>query len=244
MSMFSSHDVPLSRTRVLVALFATLFALTGAVLLAGPGSTPAGAAKTPATLVLGGADEMPDPLCPLNCQVIPSVSGIQTALPSGQAPYRVPADGKITAWKIFLGKPTKADRSALNKRFGSPPRAAIAVLQKIKTPEGRIKFRLQRKSPVEGLSRFLGGVATFRLDKPLIARKGQFVALSVATWAPAFAAGLPAGEYSWRASRQPGMCGAGSVDMAAPQLKVGSKRFYSCKFTGSRLLFTAKLKFD
>jgi hypothetical protein len=187
---------------------------------------------------------MPDPLCPANCQVIPSVSGIQTKLSTGVAPYRVPADGKITAWTIFLGKPTGADRTALNERFGSPPRAAITVLQKIRTPEGRTKYRLQRKSPIVGLSKFLGSPATFRLKKPLVAREGQLVALSVPTWAPAFAADLPASDYSWLASRQPGMCGSDTVNSATPQLKAGSKRFYSCKYTGSRMLFTAKLKFD
>lgn len=241
----SSHPVTtFSRPAAFAAVAVALFALAAAVILAGPGSSPAGAAKAPETLVLGGADRMPDPLCPLNCQVIPSVSGIQNELPSGQAPYRVPADGKITAWKIFLGKPDSGDRKLLNERFGSPPSAAISILQKVRTPQGRIKFRLQRKSPVKGLTKVLGGVASFQLDKPLIARKGQFVALSIPTWAPAFALTEPSAPSSWRASRQPGKCGLETVDAAAPQLKVGSKRFYACKYKNNRLLFTAKLKFD
>jgi hypothetical protein len=232
------------RAKVILGVAMAALVVASAVVLAGAGSAPAVAAKTPATKILGGAGQMPDPLCPVNCQVIPSVTGIQTMIPTAQAPYRVPADGKITEWKIFLGKPSGADRRILNDRFGSPPSASIAILQKIRTPQGRIKYRLQRKSPVKALSRFLGGVATFRLAEPLIAREGQFVALVVPTWAPAFSAGLPRADYSWRASRQPRMCGASSVDSAAPQLKVGSKRLYACKYSGSRLLFTAKFRFD
>jgi hypothetical protein len=129
----------------------------------------------------------------------------------------------------------------LNRSFGSPPQASISVLQRLNTPKGQ-RFRLQRKSPVVGLNRYLGKTATFRLAKPLFARKGQFVALSVPTWAPAFAAGLNPARYRWRASRQPSKCAASFVDSARPQMLVGSKRAYGCNFKGSRLLFTARLR--
>jgi hypothetical protein len=227
---------------VLIALAVTLSVVALAVAFGAGGSLDAAKAK-PVAAVLGGADEMPDPACPVNCLVIPSVSGIQTLLPSSASPYRVPATGKITAWKIYLGKPSADDRRALNDMFGSPPQASISVLQKVNTDRGP-KFRLQRKSPVVALSRYLGTVATFRLDKPLRAVKGQFVALTVPTWAPAFAAGLNSREYAWRASREPGKCANNGQSTIRPQLLVGSKRFYACKFTGSRLLFTARIKFD
>jgi hypothetical protein len=203
---------------------------------------PADAAKPKprVAVVLGGSDAMPDPLCPVNCQVIPSVSGIQNVLPSGNASYRAPADGRITAWKIWLGEPSNRDRRLLNSAFGSPPQASISVLQRLNTPQGQ-KFRLQRKSPVIGLNRYLGRTATFRLAKPLFVKKGQYVALSVPTWAPAFAAGLNSRTYGWRASRQPNKCAASFVESARPQMLVGSKRAYGCNFKGSRLLFTARL---
>jgi hypothetical protein len=216
--------------------FAALFAV-----LAG-GSASADAARAKPTIWLGQTAQMPDPLCPVNCQVIPSVSGIQSKLPTGQEPYRANADGEVTAWRMYLGKPTNRDRTALNAEFGSPPKAGITILQRIKTREGKIKFLLKRKSPVKSLSKELGGLATFKLQKPLYVKKGQFVALAVPTWAPAFAAGLDSRSYGWRASRQPGMCGSGSAEMATPQLKAGSKRFYACSYSGSRLLFTAKLR--
>lgn len=238
----SSPSTPgprLART-VTIAVAVGLLAFVLA-LLSGSAGDSADAAKSKST-VLGGATTMQDPLCPQNCQVIPTVNGIQKLLPTGSSPYRATANGKITAWKLWLGKPNASDRAALNARFGSPPQAAITVLQSVKTKHGT-KFRLQRKSPVEGLNRELGGIATFKLKQPITVKKGQYVALAVPTWAPAFADNLGS-QYAWRASRQPRKCGAGSIDQSRSQLKVGSKRFYACNFKGSRLLFTAKLKFD
>ncbi len=241
--MNSHSNLSSSRSRLVFAVSAATLTLFCLVALAVSSGAPADAAKRPGTAVLGGADPMPDPLCPLNCQVIPSVSGIQNFLPSGNSPYRASANGKVTAWKLWLGKPTASDRTLLNEAFGSPPQAAITVVQAVKTKKGT-QFRLQRKSPVVGLNKYLGKTASFRLDKPLYIKKGQFVTLSVPTWAPAFAAGLPGSQYGWRASRQPRKCAGKYASQSSPQLKVGSKRSYGCNFKGSRLLFTAKVKFD
>lgn len=230
---------------LLIALAAAL-AIFSLTVLFGTGGGSADAAKakpSTAAAVLGGSDAMPDPACPAKCLVIPSISGIQTLLPSSASPYRVPATGKITAWKIFLGTPSAKDRTALNDMFGSPPQASISVLQKVNTERGP-KYRLQRKSPVVGLSKYLGTVATFGLAKPLRAVKGQFVSLTVPTWAPAFASGLPKRDYAWRASREPGKCTNNSPSTLRPQSLVGSKRSYACRFPGSRLLFTARIEFD
>lgn len=223
-----------------LAFALTIISLTALLGSTGGKADAAQATPSAVAIVLGGADPMPEPACPLNCLVIPGLSGIQTSLASGAAPFRVPATGKITAWKIYLGKPTAKDRQSLNDMFGSPPQASISILQRINTDSGT-KFRLQRKSPVVGLNRYLGTVATFRLEEPLRAVKGQFVALTIPTWAPAFADELGTSDYSWRASRQPDKC---SSTKPSAQLLVGSKRFYGCKFKGSRLLFTARLKFD
>jgi hypothetical protein len=241
------HDHALS-SRVATLLIASaaalsIFAITLLLGTGGGSADAATAAPSASAAVLGESDAMPDPACPARCLVIPSVSGIQTVLPSSRSPYRVPASGRITAWKIFLGKPSRKDRIALNDTFGSPPQASVSVLQRVKA-EGGVRFRLQRKSPVVGLSRFLGKVATFRLAKPLRAVKGQFVALTVPTWAPAFASGLSRRDFSWRASREPGKCSNNSPSRLNPQLLVGSKRSYACQFSGERLLYTARIRFD
>ena len=204
----------------------------------GAGATESRAVKT---VVLGQSGNMPDPACPVNCQVVASVNGFQVRAPSTNTPFRVPFNGKLTRYTLYLGKPTNRDRTALNDRFGSPPQAAITVLKKFKTSSGKDKFRLLRKSPVEGLSQELGTTARFTLDRPLNVRKGNFIAISVPTWAPIFALGLNSNSNRWRASRQPGKCSSAFIDQAAPQLKVDSRRFYGCTFRGSRLLYTATI---
>jgi hypothetical protein len=115
------------------------------------------------------------------------------------------------------------------------------VLKRIKTSGGREKFRLLAKSPIEGLNKYLGTRERIKLDTPLRVRKGNIVALVVPNWAPVFATRQKASSNSWRASRQPGKCGAGSVNQSSPQLKLNSNRVYGCKFSGVRLLYTATL---
>lgn len=224
-----------------------LFAVTAFLLIAGLtiilGSVRDGAGATERavkTVTLGGGGSLPDPACPVNCQVVASVNGFQTKSPTGSGPFNVPFDGKIRSFRLYLGKPTSSDRTKLNDRFGGPPQAAITVLKKI-TVDGQEKFRLLRKSPVENLGPELGTVASFKLAKPLNVRKGNIVALAVPTWAPAFAAGLNTDQNRWRASRKAGKCSAAYVDRTTPQLKVNSERPYGCTFRGSRLLYTVTI---
>jgi hypothetical protein len=192
------------------------------------------------TVTLGGGGSLPDPACPVNCQVVASVNGFQTQSPTGGGPFYVPFDGKIKNFRLFLGKPTSSDRTKLNDRFGGPPQAAITVLKKIKS-NGKEKFKLLRKSPVENLGPELGTIATYNLEKKLNVRKGNIVALAVPTWAPAFATGLSSSLNRWRASRPSGKCSTAFVDQASPQLKVDSERVYGCTFGGSRLLYTVTI---
>jgi hypothetical protein len=220
---------------------AAFLLIAGLTVLAGSVRDGAGAAdRSIKTVTLGGGGSLPDPACPVNCQVVASVNGFQTQNPTGGGPFYVPFDGKIKNFRLFLGKPTSSDRSKLNDRFGGPPQAAVTVLKKVKV-NGKEKFRLLRKSPVENLGSELGTVATFALSKPLNVRKGNIVALAVPTWAPAFATGLNTGLNRWRASRPGGKCSVAFVDQATSQLKVDSERVYGCTFAGSRLLYTVTI---
>ena len=235
--MYSTSTNPTRlRTLTIVALFAAFVGLVAA----GIRADQASAAKE--TVVLGKDANMPDPLCPgSTCQAIPSVTGIQNNLPTGAAPFRMPFDGYVTAWKIFLSKPARSEQKFFNDMFGSPPQAGISILRK-KSVSGRTKYELKKASPIKGLNPYLGTAASFKLEKPMKGNKGSLVALTVPTWAPALAAGNSlSGNNTWRASRDPGTCGAGDIDLARPQIKIGSLRFYSCEFTKSRLLYTVKI---
>lgn len=227
--------------RVSVVLLAAAITVLSLLLVSIRSGAGADEVRVTRTVELGRSGTMPNAACPKNCQVVASVSGFQVREPQSNSPFKVPFDGNITHFTLYLGKPNSRDRELLNDRFGNPPQAAITILKKIRTSGGKEKFRLLRKSPVEGLNRYLGTKERIKLAKPLRVRKGNFVAIAIPTWAPIFAPGQTPADNRWRASRQPGKCGAGSVDQSSPQLKVDSNRFYACKFTGERLLYTATL---
>ena len=68
--------------------------------------------------------------------------------------------------------------------------------------------------------------------------KGDIVGITVPTWAPAFAQGL-ASSNAWRASREAGKCtNSNDVRQGEPQMKVGKRATYGCRYTTARLLYT------
>ena len=159
--MYSTSANPTRlRTLTIVALLAAFAGL----MAAGIRADQASAAKE--TVVLGKDANMPDPLCPgSTCQAIPSVTGIQNNLPTGASPFRMPFDGYVTAWKIFLSKPARSEQKFFNDMFGSAPQAGISILRK-KSVSGRTKYELKKASPIKGLNPYLGTAASFKLDKP------------------------------------------------------------------------------
>jgi hypothetical protein len=74
------------------------------------------------------------------------------------------------------------------------------------------------------------------LDEPLEVDRGNIVALTVPTWAPAFGVNLPRNNW-WRSSRRRGDCD--NVSQRAAQQFQGSLRMYGCTYFRARLLYTA-----
>ncbi len=227
-----------------LALLMSLPALVvAAVLMSGgyPDPGVAGAAlKAKKVVVLGKSGGMPKPACPAKCQVVASVTGFQSSIPGRQVPMEVPFNGRITGWKIFLGKPSKRDRKLLTDRWGSPPQASLVILQK-RSSGGKVEYKLKRRSPTVSLGGKLGKSPFIELKQPLRVVKGDQVGLAVPTWIPAFAGGLNRKRNSWRAGRAPGKCNAANQTGTA-QTKVGSSRPYGCRYAGGRLLYQARLE--
>jgi hypothetical protein len=224
------------RTRVKLTAAALACGLTVAL-----GAAVAGAA--PKTIVLGAAKPAVAS-CPDDCLVEARVTGFQTSIGKASTPFVAPEDGEIVAWSLKLGKPVKADRKAFNEDFG-PPQARIGILRRVKGG-GTAKYKLLRQSPAEDLGQFFGDTTTFTLTKPIAIRAGEVVALTIKTWAPAFAVGQGAAT-KWMASRNPtgkrGGCtddeGRANVDAGAPQVKKGTQRPYGCTYDEARLLYSA-----
>jgi hypothetical protein len=219
----------------------TLAAGALAVLVALVASAGA-ATSSRTTIVLGSTSTTPDPSCPeMPCQAIGSVTGFQVNNGQAALPFVVPRKGKVTAWTLTLSQPTGQQRSFFNGFFGTPPEARLAILRRI-AGTNPPRYNLRSQSPVRVLSPYLG--QTVRFGASLDVEKDDIVGLTVPTWAPAFAQGLPANNV-WRASRAPGKgTNATDVRQGGPQTRVGRRATYGCRYTTARLLYTATVEVD
>jgi hypothetical protein len=201
------------------------------------GSDAAKVAKT--TVILGSTAVQPDPSCPdLPCQAVGSVTGFQVNNGQTHLPFLVPNDGAIKAWTLTLAQPTNSQRSFFNGFFGTPPEARLAILRRVPDTNPP-RYNLRRQGSVKVLSPYLG--QTVKFGSNLEVEKGDIVALTVPTWAPAFAQELSA-DNAWRASRAPGTCkNATDIRQGEPQQKLGARATYGCTYSTARLLYTATL---
>jgi hypothetical protein len=206
-------------------------------------ATSAGAAtKAHTTVVLGSTATIPDPSCPESpCQAIGSVTGFQVSTSQGQLPFRVPRAGKVKAWTLTLSQPTSSQRSFFNGFFGMPPEARLAILRRVPGTEPP-RYNLRSQGSIHVLSPYLG--QTVKFGASLRVQQGDIVGLTVPTWAPAFAQGLPASN-AWRASREVGKCvNSTDVRQGEPQQKLGTRATYGCRYSTARLLYTATVVED
>jgi len=211
-----------------------------AALFASVGASATKVEKT--TVILGQTSQTPDPSCPGDpCQAIGSTTGFQVS--NGQAvnPFLVKHAGTIKSWTLTLAQPTPSERKYFNDFFGTPPEARLAILRRVPGTNPP-RYPLRANGAIKVLSPYLG--QTVKFGSNLKVKKNDIVAISVPTWAPAFAQEL-APNNVWRASRAPDAC-AKQVDLrqGEPQEKVGRNATYGCKYTTARLLYTATLVED
>lgn len=203
-------------------------------------AVPAGAAApNRITVVLGSTAIAPDPSCPGSpCQAIGSVTGFQVNNGQTSLPYLVPRDGTIKAWTLTLAQPTNTQRAFFNGFFGTPPEARLAVLRRVPGTNPP-RYNLRSQGSIHVLSPYLG--QTVKFSASLKVKKGDIIGLTVPTWTPAFAQELPT-DNVWRASREPGKC-TNSTDLrqGEPQMTVGKRATYACRYSTARLLYTATL---
>ena len=209
--------------------------------------TPAAAS---AQAVVLGAAAPANASCPTNCLVEARVTGFQTSIGKTNNPFLAPSDGQIVSWSIKLGKPKKPDVKTFNKEFG-PPQARLSILKPVAGTSNPTRYKLLRQSPAQRLGKILGQISTFNLTSPLAVKAGQVVALTIPTWAPAFAVGQSSSTRwmaSRRATKKRGGCtddeGRANVNAGAPQVKKGEQQPYGCTYNSARLLYTATFVAD
>jgi hypothetical protein len=190
--------------------------------------------------VLGSSAQTAAPSCPASpCQAVGKVTGFQTTIGNAKKPFLAPSDGRIVAWSIKTSSPDDKQTQFFNDFYGGPPSARLAILKPIKKSPNNYKLRAE--SPAEELTPVLGATTTFTLKVPLTVRAGQLVGLSIPTWAPVFAVGLPKGN-AWRASRAAGGCtDTDKIKAGTAHEQLGTERTYGCNYTTARLLYSATM---
>ena len=213
-------------TRLRVLLSSVGLAATAALAL--PAASPAKIAE------LGQLADGVRGACPENCQAVSRTTGYQAKVGPERALYQAPADGRIVAWTIALGKPGPKQTAFFTERLGGASQATIVVL----AAEKKLVRRVVAKAPLRQLTDYFGQVVQFPLERSLAIKKGQYVGLSVPSWAPALQIGLGA-DTSWRASRAKDTCGDTSTQSAL----VGARNAvpFACLFKTARLTYSATM---
>jgi len=175
--------------------------------------------------------------CPANpCEVVGRVTGYQGRSDQTTNPFIAPSDGKIVAFTITLAKLEQNQMSYFTNLYGGAPQARITILRKGKRKKSRLDHRVMSQSKIYSLEHYLGSTPSFALSQPLSVRKGYFVALTIPTWAPAFARDLSKSNW-WRSSRRKKNCD--DVTQHAAQLTIGNITTYGCTYHTARLLYSA-----
>jgi hypothetical protein len=181
---------------------------------------------------LGLQSPFPPAACPADCQAIGQVTGYQVQTGATKNPVQIAKPGKIVAFTIALGKPNAEQTQFFNNLFGAEPQARMSILR---LGHRKRRATLRAQSQIFKLAPYFGSTPTFALPKPIAVGPRDVVALTVPTWAPAFA--VNAGkDHAWRSSRLKGDCGGTSQ---RAQQSVGVVSYYDCFYRGPRLLYTA-----
>jgi hypothetical protein len=198
-------------------------------------------AAAPATLaevgVIGNTTPATVPSCPASpCLAVSRTTGFQVKVASAHNPLSAPRSGSIVAWTIQLGKPNASQIKFFNANEGGVAEAGIAILRAVRKPH--LTYKLIAQSPPVKLEPYFGKTAQFPLETTIPVKKGDIVALTVPTWAPALALGF-GNDTSWRASRQKSQCTTTSAQTTHTQ--IGSSVQYFCLYQTARLTYSATL---
>jgi hypothetical protein len=172
------------------------------------------------------------PSCPVKCLALSRTTGYQTQVGGVRSLTRIPADGRIVAWTISLGKPSKKTIAFFNSKLGGPSQAQITILRTGKS----YKARTVATGEVRSLTPFFGTTVQFPLAQSLAVKKDYVIALRVPTWVPAMA-NTPA-TSTWRASRARGTCEDTATQTAQ---SVGQLAQYWCFYREAQLTYSATL---
>jgi hypothetical protein len=175
------------------------------------------------------------PSCPASpCEVISRTTAYQSRIGATKDMFVVPANGRIVAWTVTLGKPGKRQQKFFEESLGGTAQAGITIIK----PGKRWFGRVLAQAPLVELTPYFGQTVQFPLATSLPVRKGQIVALSVPTWAPTLGLGLGR-DHVWRASRDVDACDDTQTQSA--QIDLQDVARYKCFYRTARVAYSATL---
>jgi hypothetical protein len=193
------------------------------------------AAASAKVIEIGQTPTQAVPACPAApCLAVSRTTGYQAKVGTNRGLMTVPSNGRIVAWTIGLSKPNAAQVKFFTQELGGPAQAGITVLR----VAPHLNDTVKAQGPLVALAPYFGSFAQFPLPTSIPVRKGDLIALTVPTWAPALQVGL-GGDTSWRAARKRNKCKDNKTQTA--QLDVGDKAQYFCLYRTARLVYSATL---
>ena len=188
---------------------------------------------------VGQPEPFPAASCPDACQAVAQVSGYNAEIGRSKNTFRINRPGKVVAFTIRLGEPNADQLNYFRTTFGGASQARVSILKPARTKQ---RHRLMRQSELFALEPYFGTTPTFGLNRALRVEKGNIIALTVPTWAPAFAHQL-SNEHAWRSSHHDEDC-TSATPPAAAQMSLGSLRIYGCFYRTARLLYSVHFVLD
>jgi hypothetical protein len=191
------------------------------------------------TIEIGQPEPFPAAACPENCQAIAQVSGYNAEIGKSKNTYRINRPGRVVGFTIRLGEPNADQLNYFKTTFGATSQAQVSILKPSRTKQ---RHRLLQQSELFNLEPYFGTTPTFALRRSLPVLKGNIIAVTVPTWAPAFAHGLP-NDNAWRSSHHDNECTSATPPPAA-QMSLNSLRIYGCLYPTARLLYSVHFVLD
>ena len=184
---------------------------------------------------VGTIDPSTKPGCPNKpCFAVSRTTGYQAKVGATRGLMVVPKDGRIVAWTLMLGKPGKKQTEFFDSKLGGEAQAQLTILD----PKRKLRSRAVARGPLMKLRPYFGRTSQFPLATSIAVKKGQVIAITVPTWAPALGTGL-GGDTSWRASREKGQCEDTQGQTA--QTQPNQLAQYYCLYRTARLTYSATL---
>jgi hypothetical protein len=200
-----------------------------------------GVTKTPMT-----APVCPPGVAQNQCNiVVPQMTVFNTTSDGVSNPMMIHKPGEIVSVKIGISaissdaKTLRTDISYLNKTYGGPAQAEVAVLRQV-GKRTKLRWSLVAQSPAYQLQPYRSQVVQFPLATPLPVVPGEMVALTVPTWAPILSYDLTANKFAYRQSRMTNCTKAGASTVIQAQLVIGQQARYGCSYQGTRVQYSAQ----